>query len=82
MNEIKKFIHHGVDSEMVRQEVAGMSDAEALAAFKNRAVCPRCEKWAYRDVGWTRGRVARCPACGWRGRTVTVDEFIAGRMYR
>ena len=79
--DVEKYIKHAVESPMMREDTQGMSCGEILSKFKNRAVCPRCEKWAYRDKGWQNGQVACCPACGWRGKTITMDEFITNRLY-
>lgn len=46
-------------------------------------ICPRCEKIALRDNGWSKDRTCRCPSCGWKGRaTVRLNEYIKEGMYR
>ena len=46
-------------------------------------ICPRCERVALRDKGWTQNRKARCPSCGWSGRaTILLNEYVEQQLYR
>lgn len=51
--------------------------------YTEHPVCPRCERIALRDIGWTENRKARCPACGWSGRaTHLMKEYVQQGLYR
>ncbi len=46
-------------------------------------VCPRCEKVALRDIGYTKGKIATCPHCGYSGEMrVTLREYAGQKMYK
>jgi len=46
-------------------------------------VCPRCERVAHRDIGWTKEKIGRCPYCGYRGRMeVVVKQYIDEGLYK
>lgn len=76
------YINHATQHEWWKSDVKGMSNNDILRNFKNRAVCPKCEAWAYRDKGWRDGGYARCPKCGWSGKTITIDEYITHQLYK
>jgi len=82
MEEINKVAANMVRGKEWARDVAGMSASQVLAEFTNHPICPRCEGMACRDHGWTSESRAACINCGWRGRTVTMDEYITERMYR
>lgn len=46
-------------------------------------ICPRCERVALRDVGYTKGKIATCPHCGFKGvMNVTLREYAEKHLYR
>ena len=50
---------------------------------KNNPVCPRCERVALRDKGYTENKIARCPHCGYHGRMdTTLAEYLGKEMYK
>jgi hypothetical protein len=63
---------------ILTKDSTGSSMEEAFRAMRSSPVCPKCEKPAYRDSRET----AVCMACGWRGRTVTIDEYINEKYHR
>jgi len=51
--------------------------------MKDNPVCPKCERIALRDIGWSTERRARCPHCGWNGKADTLFEtYIKQGMWR
>jgi DNA-directed RNA polymerase subunit RPC12/RpoP len=81
-NELDKIARHAADAPIWRADTHGMTGQQILKLYKTSAICPRCERLAFRDKGWQARRIARCPRCGWRGRAVTVDEYITGNLYK
>ncbi|MDR0931372.1 MAG: hypothetical protein LBM38_06525 [Clostridiales bacterium] len=77
-----KFVAHGVSNDIWASDRRGMTSLQMIQKYKDRAVCPRCERWALRDKGWAKGRIARCPHCGWHGRTITIDEYLTSKLYK
>lgn len=70
----KNVAEHMVNDEIKR---------EGLEKFADNPICPKCEKIAYRDIGWTKNRTATCPHCGYKGKmSVTVRDYIRKRLYR
>jgi len=69
------------DIQMLRKDtgkiVIGTQDL--LRRHGNRLICPKCERGAYR---YGKKDMARCNMCGWQGRSLTVDEYIAVKMYK
>lgn len=54
-----------------------------LDKLRDNPVCPRCERAALRDVGWSEDRIGHCPYCGYRGRMpVTVGEYAQKELYK
>lgn len=46
-------------------------------------MCPRCERVACKDIGWTENKIGTCPQCGYTGRMpVTLKEYAAMKMYK
>ena len=46
-------------------------------------ICPRCERVALRDIGWTKGKIGTCPACGYTGRMdTTLNEYAKMKLYK
>lgn len=46
-------------------------------------VCPRCERVALRDIGYSKDKTAQCPHCGYKGKmNVTLSEYANKRLYR
>ena len=46
-------------------------------------ICPRCERVALRDIGYTEDKIGHCPACGYKGKmTVTLNEYAKQKMYK
>jgi len=60
-----------------RKLVIGTDDI--LRHYGQRLICPKCERGAYRHK---KKDMARCLHCGWEGQSVTVDEYITGKLYR
>lgn len=77
--DIEKLVKHATEDEMWRMDTTNMSANQALSKFANRAVCPKCERWAYRTKGWAKEGRAVCPKCGWTGLTITIDEYLRSR---
>lgn len=44
-----------------------------------RLICPKCERGAF---GHGEKGHAKCPYCGWYGRSVTVEEYLNSKLYR
>lgn len=44
-----------------------------------RLICPRCERGAFRHI---KKDMAKCPVCGWFGKSVTVDEYLTQKLYK
>ena len=82
MQEINKVAANVARGSEWAREVAGMSAGEILAEYARQPVCPRCEGMACRDHGWKDGGRAACISCGWRGITVTMDEYITKKLYK
>ena len=63
------------NSRMMRgMSVAGSGDSP---------VCPKCERVALRDIGYTENKIAQCPHCGYRGRMeVTLAEYSRKKLYK
>lgn len=59
-----------------------MNHIQIMNKYKNQPICPRCQRPAYRDKGWTVNKAAGCPKCGWRGSTITLDMFMTQKYYR
>lgn len=54
-----------------------------IEKLKDNPVCPRCERVALRDTGYTENRTAQCPHCGYRGSMpVTLREYAEKMMYK
>lgn len=52
-------------------------------SYIQHPICPRCERIALRDVGWSTNRMCRCPACGWSGQaSVLMKEYVNQGLYR
>ena len=46
-------------------------------------MCPKCERVALRDTGYTKDKIGHCPACGYRGKMlVTLNEYAKKKLYR
>lgn len=46
-------------------------------------ICPKCERVACRDIGWTDKKIGTCPACGYHGRMpVTLNEYARLKLYK
>ncbi len=80
--DAEKLVNHATKHQFWQEDTANMSASEVLRTYSNRAICPACERFAYRDKGWDKGNYARCPACGWSGRTITIDEYINRKLYK
>ncbi len=49
----------------------------------NNPMCPRCERVALRDIGYSKDKTGHCPACGFKGRMeVTLNEYAKRKLYR
>ncbi len=87
-NPEDKFIKHFTSHEWGQQDVAKMQQQEnkiligssdMIKYHGNRLVCPKCERAAY---GYYKKGYAKCPKCTWWGKAVTVEEYLAARLYR
>lgn len=71
-------------SEVKREQILITNAESIFREFKNRPVCPKCEMVMYRH--WAKGdpnhKQGVCPNCGYRGGSVTVGEYVTGKMYR
>jgi predicted RNA-binding Zn-ribbon protein involved in translation (DUF1610 family) len=77
--DVEKLVRHATEDPMWKADVLNLSASQAISKFANRAVCPRCERWAYRTKGWAKEGRAVCPKCGWSGKTITIDEYLAAK---
>lgn len=75
-------VDHNMRSGDFALETMGLSPTEIINALAGQPVCPKCERLAFRDVGWKENRIATCSNCGWHGKTVTYDEYITKKLYR
>ena len=82
MENIKEVVRHNTRANDFAQDTLGLSANEIINALSSQPVCPKCERLAFRDVGWKEHRNARCANCGWRGQTCTYDEYITEKLYR
>ena len=82
MQEIKKVVKNMSRGSEWWYETRGLSAGQIVAQYAKQPICPRCEGMACRDVGWKDGGRAGCVSCGWRGATITVDEYMTARLYR
>ena len=54
-----------------------------IEKLKDNPVCPRCERVALRDIGYSKGKIATCPHCGYKGvMNTTLKEYAEGELYR
>lgn len=54
-----------------------------VESLKDNPVCPKCERIALRDEGWTDERIGHCPHCGYKGvMEVTLKEYAEQKLYR
>ena len=46
-------------------------------------MCPKCERVALRDIGYSEDKIGQCPACGYRGKMdVTLNEYARRQLYK
>lgn len=51
--------------------------------LKDNPVCPKCERVALRDDGWSERKIGHCPQCGYRGKMeVTLQEYADRCLYK
>ena len=82
MNSIRKpiYLPKSVYQRVLRHEYYKGLDIEKMG---DNPVCPRCERVAMRDIGYTKNKVGRCPYCGYRGAMpVTLREYAKNRLYK
>lgn len=79
---VDKYMNHAKQHDWWEEETKGKTNTEIFRALRNRPVCPRCETIAMRDQGYRKEGTSQCPKCGWRGRTVTLDEVIREQLYK
>jgi len=52
--------------------------------YRNRPICPKCESSMFRK--WAKGypnhKQGYCPRCGYRGSSITIQEYLDTKMYR
>jgi len=82
MENLNQVVQHNTRANDFAQDTMGLTAHQVITALGSQPVCPKCERLAFRDVGWKENRNASCANCGWRGQTVTYDEYITERMYR
>lgn len=69
-----------VAERIAQHEYIKALDFEVL---KDNPMCPRCERVALRAEGYSEGKTAHCPACGYHGRAeVTLKEYAENEMWR
>ena len=51
--------------------------------LKDNPVCPKCERVACKDIGWTDNRIGTCPQCGYHGKMpVTLEQYAKMKLYK
>ena len=46
-------------------------------------MCPKCERVALRDIGYSEDKIGQCPSCGYRGRMeTTLNEYARRQLYK
>ena len=84
----KTFIKHMTDHKWwqndlndirKRENKLVVATSDVLKHYGERLICPRCERGAYRHKAKDK---ARCPHCGWEGKSVTVSEYISQKLYK
>lgn len=51
--------------------------------LKDNPICPKCERVALRDEGWTDQKIGHCPHCGYKGKmNTTLKEYAEQRLYK
>jgi ribosomal protein L37AE/L43A len=82
----RKYMPHILLPESVIRNIMGKSNMmRDMTADKARdnPVCPRCERVALRDVGYTENRTAQCPHCGYKGKMeVTLSQYTGKKLYK
>ena len=74
------YLPKNVAARIRQHEYLKSLDIEKLG---DNPVCPRCERVALRDTGWSTDKIGRCPQCGYRGRmTVTLREYAEKHLYK
>lgn len=73
------YLKHATQHDWWKPETNGKSNTQIMRELGNRPVCPRCETLAMRHTAkdW-----AKCPKCGWEGRTISLDEMLTNQMYK
>lgn len=73
------YMNHAKKHNWWKPDTQGKSNEQILKELQSRPVCPQCENIAMRHLDRTR---AKCPNCGWQGKTITLDEIITEQLYR
>lgn len=74
------YLPRNVAERIKQHEYLRSIDTEKL---KDNPVCPRCERVALRDEGWSEKKIGRCPQCGYRGvMRVTLAEYLEKKLYK
>ncbi len=74
------YLPDNVARRIKKHEYLKSLDIERL---RDNPVCPRCERVALRDIGYTKGKIASCPHCGYRGvMNVTLGEYAEKELYK
>ena len=74
------YLPRNVAARIKQHEYLKSLDIDKLG---DNPVCPRCERVALRDAGWSRDRIGQCPQCGYRGvMRVTLREYAEKQLYK
>ena len=74
------YLPDNVARRIKKHEYLKSLDIERL---RDNPVCPRCERVALRDIGYTKEKKSTCPHCGYRGRMeTTLGEYAKRELYK
>jgi len=74
------YLPRNVYKRIKMHEFINKIDVEKL---RDNPVCPKCERVALRDIGYSKEKIATCPHCGYKGvMSVTLKEYAEKQMYR
>lgn len=84
----QRAVKHITSDPMWRTDVRAMQrqkkgivigSKDLIYHHSQRLICPKCERGAF---GHGDKNHAKCPHCGWYGRSVTIEEYLTARLYR
>jgi len=84
----QQFFNHATNNTISKNELItefkGLSAEQILSRISKRPVCPKCESFMYRH--WEKGdpnhKQGVCPNCGYRGASITVQEYWDAKLHR